>query len=142
MHLTLFTVTKEILADNQSDQGRMVLLIAGPPVEVGVTMYVLSISSVSEVLMVQFAFKLIQTHIRRSIRFFFSSVNPNQPLSIQPSSRYRRRSSPILSINTVIRLSSEKRSFLYDPILPRVSTLHKKGTPTHTYTNTSRARKH
>ncbi|XP_047362366.1 gamma-aminobutyric acid receptor subunit beta isoform X7 [Vespa velutina] len=31
--------------------GRMVLLIAGPPVEVGVTMYVLSISSVSEVLM-------------------------------------------------------------------------------------------
>ncbi|XP_012341139.1 gamma-aminobutyric acid receptor subunit beta-like [Apis florea] len=28
----------------------------GPPVEVGVTMYVLSISSVSEVLMVQFAF--------------------------------------------------------------------------------------
>lgn len=27
-------------------------LIAGPPVEVGVTMYVLSISSVSEVLMV------------------------------------------------------------------------------------------
>lgn len=34
----------------------MVLLIAGPPVEVGVTMYVLSISSVSEVLMVQFAF--------------------------------------------------------------------------------------
>lgn len=70
MHLKLITVTKEILADNQSDQGRMVLLIAGPPVEVGVTMYVLSISSVSEVLMVQFAFKLIQTHIRWSIRSF------------------------------------------------------------------------
>ncbi|XP_076244910.1 uncharacterized protein LOC143185625 [Calliopsis andreniformis] len=42
----------------------MVLLIAGPPVEVGVTMYVLSISSVSEVLMVQFAFSnSYRTHI-------------------------------------------------------------------------------
>lgn len=30
----------------------IIVLIAGPPVEVGVTMYVLSISSVSEVLMV------------------------------------------------------------------------------------------
>lgn len=52
----LYGKFRNYIADNQSDQGRMVLLIAGPPVEVGVTMYVLSISSVSEVLMVQFAF--------------------------------------------------------------------------------------
>jgi len=31
---------------------RVCVYVAGPPVEVGVTMYVLSISSVSEVLMV------------------------------------------------------------------------------------------
>lgn len=50
----------------------MVFLIAGPPVEVGVTMYVLSISSVSEVLMVQFAFSnSYRTHIdSRSFIFF------------------------------------------------------------------------
>jgi len=53
----------------------MVLLIAGPPVEVGVTMYVLSISSVSEVLMVQFAFKLIQTRHRQLPVHLFRPVS-------------------------------------------------------------------
>lgn len=63
----------------------MVLLIAGPPVEVGVTMYVLSISSVSEVLMVQFAFsKLIQNSQRLSrpfISFIATYYSPPRPVS-------------------------------------------------------------
>lgn len=37
--------------------------ISGPPVEVGVTMYVLSISSVSEVLMVHLIIKDFKLHI-------------------------------------------------------------------------------
>lgn len=61
----------------------MVLLIAGPPVEVGVTMYVLSISSVSEVLMVQFAFKLIQNSRHRQL-FVRSFVSPSLSRTIPP----------------------------------------------------------
>lgn len=60
----------------------MVLLIAGPPVEVGVTMYVLSISSVSEVLMVQFAFKLIQNSTATIARSFISFQSREQPRAL------------------------------------------------------------
>lgn len=65
----------------------MVLLIAGPPVEVGVTMYVLSISSVSEVLMVQFAFSnSYRTHneLSRPFHLFYRYLlsHPPPPPSI------------------------------------------------------------
>ncbi|KOB78816.1 Uncharacterized protein OBRU01_01726 [Operophtera brumata] len=65
-------------------------LVAGPPVEVGVTMYVLSISSVSEVLMV-----LIEL-----------------PLSLVPVTRGRRRSSPKLEVASMYAFGGSIRFLL------------------------------
>lgn len=69
----------------------MVLLIAGPPVEVGVTMYVLSISSVSEVLMVQFAFSnSYRTHneLSRPFHFFLLLLIHLFPCPLSPLSLF------------------------------------------------------
>lgn len=72
----------------------MVLLIAGPPVEVGVTMYVLSISSVSEVLMVQFAFSnSYRTHneLSRPFHFFLLLLIHLFPCPLSPLSPFFER---------------------------------------------------
>lgn len=99
----LYGKFRNYIADNQSDQGRMVLLIAGPPVEVGVTMYVLSISSVSEVLMVQFAFSnSYRTHndsrpFISLLYLLYLLINPFPPPPITtstPSCVYRRACTP------------------------------------------------
>ena len=72
----------------------MVLLIAGPPVEVGVTMYVLSISSVSEVLMVQFAFSnsyRIHNELSRPFHFFLLLLIHLFPCPLSPLSPFFER---------------------------------------------------
>lgn len=119
----------------------MVLLIAGPPVEVGVTMYVLSISSVSEVLMVQFAFSnSYRTHNELSrpfhlfYRYLLSHPPPLPPLSSLvrvPSRVYSLPrppphffSSTYVALNrrsidrSIDRPRNEIRSFSSAPLIP------------------------
>lgn len=64
--------------------------VSGPPVEVGVTMYVLSISSVSEVLMVHTHYYLLNTDVTwtLTIKCWFLLVVVKMCVSHPPSSRF------------------------------------------------------